>query len=140
MNLIKKAEEHARYWHGSQMYGSVSFVDGHLIPVSTLAGTMSGGNPILIAIGWLHDILEDTLCSHREIRETFGHRIYTAVVDMTRNEDEDYKTYMGNTDSALVKFAESACNFASSVQDGSPDWRRIAKYARDIAMLEKFIR
>lgn len=148
MNLIPKAQEYAKKWHvmsdGSpQMYGGETYYEGHLERVASLVEAM-GGDSQTIAVAYLHDILEDTLCPPVEILTVFGGRIYDAVVALTKIEDVDYKWYMlmlqNNRTAIIVKFADSSVNFATSVMDEDPDrWRRIKKYAHNIRVLEPLL-
>jgi (p)ppGpp synthase/HD superfamily hydrolase len=56
----------------------------HLAEVANLlAMTTSGNDAELVAAGWLHDSIEDTPTTERELAEAFGKRVAALVVEVT---------------------------------------------------------
>jgi (p)ppGpp synthase/HD superfamily hydrolase len=139
MELTNKAKAYATKWHGLQMYGDETYVDGHLAKVAALVEAM-GGDHQTIATAWLHDILEDTHCPQEDILEGFGQKIYDAVIALTKSENDDYHWYLHrlkeNKIARLVKYADASVNYAKSVSAMDEDtWRRILKYGDVIRQL-----
>lgn len=64
------ALEFATDRHGSQMYGELPYMTGHLVYVAVLV--KSAGYPELEDAAWLHDIVEDTVTTLQEVEERFG--------------------------------------------------------------------
>ena len=56
----------------------------HLAEVANLLSTATeGADAELVAAGWLHDSIEDTETTHRELAEKFGERVAALVVEVT---------------------------------------------------------
>src|SRR6266478_7815263 len=56
----------------------------HLAEVANLlAAASDGADAELVAAGWLHDTIEDTETTHRELAEKFGERVAALVVEVT---------------------------------------------------------
>lgn len=74
------------------------------------------GEPELMAIGYLHDLIEDTDVTEQEVRIRFGDRVADAVVALTRLGDESWNHYMrkvhGNPDAVRVKIVDIKDNLA----------------------------
>lgn len=147
MHLLPKAESMSRAWHLGQTYGTLPFFEGHIVPVVTLLETL-GADSQQLAIGYLHDVVEDTFTPLSEIREHFGSRIADGVDAMTIRDEETYLEYMSrlimNPDARLVKFCDSLCNLWATVNSTGLDEpktsvRRIRKYSNNIAMLQRYL-
>ena len=56
----------------------------HLAEVANLlSAATDGADAELVAAGWLHDTIEDTETTHRELAEKFGERVAAFVVEVT---------------------------------------------------------
>ena len=79
---------------------------------------------ILIVLGWLHDIIEDTDITLEEIELLFGEEISNRLDALTRRDSEDYYQYgdrlIANGDKIvyLVKYADLRDNL-SKIGDGA---------------------
>ncbi|HSN23106.1 MAG TPA: hypothetical protein VLS45_02875 [Methylomicrobium sp.] len=97
----------------------MSYYDGHLVPVDNYLQSI-GAYDLERAAGYLHDILEDTLFPP-EALELFPYKVHTAVLLLTRREDQTYREYMdgimGSRTAMLVKWADSSANLAASLVD-----------------------
>lgn len=65
--LVKKARAFALEAHGDQMYGTKPY-EYHLQRVADLCSPMG---PQYVALAWLHDVVEDTAASFRDVEEAF---------------------------------------------------------------------
>lgn len=74
----------------------------------------AGADDVIIAIAWLHDVVEDTSATLEEIRERFGDRIGDAVDAITHRPHEprtDYYERVGaNRDALIVKMSDGRDN------------------------------
>lgn len=73
-------------------------------------------DPVLMAIAYLHDVLEDTSVTEEQLRQLFTSRIVDAVVALTRLKGESWNAYMrkveANPDAIRVKIADIEDNLA----------------------------
>ena len=88
--MVSKAVEIAARGHGQQQDWAKQAYVLHPLRVG-----MSFDDPKLIAVGALHDVLEDTEVSEEYLRGIFPKDIVDAVVALTRLKDElDYFSYV----------------------------------------------
>lgn len=139
MGIVENACELAYKWHDGQMYGDKPYVL-HLSDVvqSLYTKHLDYRDPVLIATGWLHDIIEDTLISPEEIAEQCGMEVYEAVVALTKWSDvETYEEYIQkvkrNPIALEVKIADTLANLTASVMNGEKG--RVMKYSRQMQLL-----
>lgn len=102
-------------------------------------------DPELVAIGWLHDVIEDTDTPIAEIEEQFGKRVRDGVEAMTNREEDDYfDDYMprvlASDDARRVKIADVSHNWGKAhlLRASDPD-KALAlndKYRRALLMLD----
>ena len=75
------AQEFAVRAHGDQRYGERPY-RVHLAAVAEIVEDLRGaGDPVLSAVAWLHDVLEDTPVEADELRSRFG-EVVTVAVDL----------------------------------------------------------
>src|SRR3989344_3865852 len=75
--------EFAKERHGSQMYGELSYVEGHLAKVVAKLQKSGFTSAEMKAAGWLHDVVEDTETPIEEIEARFGKKIAELVWAVT---------------------------------------------------------
>lgn len=148
MRLITKAVAYARNWHSGQEYGDETYFDGHLAKVANVVAGL-GGSDKLVAVAYLHDILEDTKIPYAELVDTFGIGIASVVLELTRKAEEDYADYfsrvVSSPEARVVKLADSLVNLSKTTQElteGNATVKtqeRIARYSGNIAILSKSI-
>ena len=134
-----KAMQMALGAHQGQMYGHHSY-DYHLnsvvIKCNELYGNCDSAEN-LIAVAWLHDILEDTDVSAAALSFKFESGIVNAVVSVSKIKGENYSKYIdrvkGNRLSLKVKIADTLCNLEESIK--IQDQRRIKKYTKQLQLL-----
>lgn len=125
------AEALAEVQHYGQCYGTHPYTY-HLREVVSLCSS-----PEARIVAWLHDILEDTDMKYDTILDLFGVHIADAVLDLTKQEWEDYDDYIkmvkDNPLAHIVKIVDTKCNLWQSEHIG--DERRIKKYTKQLELL-----
>ena len=113
----KEIREYVIKAHGDQKYGSKPYIY-HLDGV--VERLKLKGHSELIALGYLHDVIEDTDISYGELRTKFGHEVADSVLLLTHIKDESYFDYImriwGSGDEAamLVKITDLEFNIEES--------------------------
>lgn len=131
--LIKRARQLAFSYHKNQKYGLHPY-SYHLDSVVKLVKLYSYMIPEdlkedAICIAYLHDILEDTLCTQDEILRALNPRILLIVKLLTKNESdlEKYFNKIALDDLAIfIKLCDRYSNILESIRDGNH--RKLAKY------------
>ena len=83
-NVIQKAIEFAKQAHRNQTskYSDVSYFDNHLVRVAAKVAEVTD-NSEMIAAAYLHDTVEDTETTFKDILDNFGKRIHDLVYGLT---------------------------------------------------------
>ncbi len=84
-NLLKGAFEYAKEAHGTQLRKSGELFFSHPLEVANILATLEMDCQS-IAAGLLHDVIEDTEHSQREIKEKFGEDVAMLVEGVTKLE------------------------------------------------------
>lgn len=131
-----EAASKAYFWHKGQMYGNRPYFSAHLVEVAKMVERM-GGDDRAIAVAYLHDILEDTDCTEKELFDAFGAQILMAVQYLTKEEGFDYDEYIQEIReiplARIVKIADTLCNLTQNTIEGNV--KRIKKYTRQLQLL-----
>lgn len=146
VGLVVRAEKFATEKHKGQKYGEHDYVchlEGvvHRVILRNAKDiTEGGGNPmlaILIAIAWLHDVMEDCGVTYKELVDNFGVCIADAVLRLTKHKGVDYNTYMvACCESALareVKICDTLANLNESFNTHNE--KGMKKYPTQLAIL-----
>jgi guanosine-3',5'-bis(diphosphate) 3'-pyrophosphohydrolase len=84
--LVSEAAEFAARRHtglARKGRGNEPYIN-HLAEVANLLATATGGrDPELIAVGWLHDTIEDTATTQEELARKFSERVANLVAEVT---------------------------------------------------------
>jgi guanosine-3',5'-bis(diphosphate) 3'-pyrophosphohydrolase len=84
--LVSEAAELAAHRHNGMARkgrGSEPYIN-HLAEVANLLATATGGRDAeLIAVGWLHDTIEDTATTQEELAQRFNERVANLVAEVT---------------------------------------------------------
>lgn len=131
--LIKEARELAFSYHADQKYGSRPY-SYHLQKVVNIARFYSSLIPKeaiedVICAAYLHDILEDTLCTQDEILRSLNPRILLIVKLLTKNSSnlEEYFNQVAQDDLAIfVKLCDRYANVLACIYYGED--QKLAKY------------
>lgn len=139
-SIVEKAKEFAIEKHKGQMYGKHPY-SFHLSGVAKLAGIRDRfpeHRAEVLASCWLHDTMEDTPTTGKELLDIFGPRIAHVVWLLTKT-GEPYEDYMlGILSSPIVievKKCDTMFNLGSSFKEGNQ--KRIAKYIKQLDILER---
>lgn len=138
--LTSKARLFAVEKHKGQKYGDNDYVH-HLQGVVRNVVKRNADNPllaILIAIAWLHDVLEDCDVTLQELINEFGVCIAFSVQDLSKTKGQDYKEYMLQCcKTALareVKICDTLFNLNESFFSGNV--KGMNKYPTQLAILQ----
>jgi (p)ppGpp synthase/HD superfamily hydrolase len=115
--MIKKAIEFVREKHKNQLDDNgENYVDAHLVPVSLILNILNPNDSNLTIAGLLHDTLEDTNTTYKELKETFNKDIADLVLEMTHKGKKDEKGfYFPNLKSdraIIIKLIDRASNIS----------------------------
>lgn len=118
-DLVQRAMQLASFAHRHQKYGERPYVT-HLADVVARVKTITQ-DPEIIAAAWLHDIIEDTQTTYRDIERQFGTNVAKMVWAVT-GVGQDRAAKMANAiekiaqtpGSELVKSADRLSNATAS--------------------------
>lgn len=137
--LMRKAERFAEKAHLGQKYGEHDYIY-HLRGVVRLVEARMKGDPMLstyVAVAWLHDVLEDTKTTFKELVDAFGLAIATAVLAITKNDELSYEAYMvnccENAIAHIVKICDTLFNLNESFN--TLNKKGMYKYPTQLAIL-----
>jgi len=127
LRLVSEAADLAARRHTGQQRkgrGNEPYVN-HLAEVADLLSIATDGTDAeLVAAGWLHDTIEDTETTHRELAEKFGERVAALVVevtdDMTLPKDERRRRQVveaptKSPGAKLIKIADKISNIRARI-------------------------
>lgn len=137
--LTSKAKRFALERHDDQKYGDKPY-GYHLEGVVKLVEARMKDDPMLstyVAATWLHDVLEDTDTTYKDLVDTFGVCIAEVVRRLTKIKGEGYETYMRkvleSTVAREIKICDTLFNLTESFKDGNQ--KGIQKYPRQLDIL-----
>ena len=119
---IKEAEAFAISAHGAQKYGESPY-EIHLLHVlSVLTQEGYAGDDVLVAAGWLHDVVEDTAVTSADIESKFGSKVSDIVARVsdelgsTRKERKltTYPKIKGHREATIIKLCDRIANVEAS--------------------------
>jgi (p)ppGpp synthase/HD superfamily hydrolase len=138
-DLEKRAEAFATERHKGQMYGDKEYVY-HLRQVVENVLRRNQGHPLLstlVAIAWLHDVLEDTDTEYRELEREFGTAVAFCVSRLSKHPDITYQDYMelivATALAREVKICDTMANMVESIKSGNT--KGLLKYPRQLTIL-----
>lgn len=119
---VKVAHILAAESHKGQLYGEEDYYLYHLCGVLNKYKVMYPRHtPCEEVAVLLHDIVEDTSATLKDVEEIFGNKVAGIVDSMTRRSDESYNHYivrlMRNPSAVKVKKADSSFNLEQSIKD-----------------------
>jgi (p)ppGpp synthase/HD superfamily hydrolase len=100
MDIIEKAKAFAKLKHGKdkrKFTGELYYTHPFAVVERLKAFDKYETNEIILAAAYLHDTLEDTNTSFRELKNTFNEEIANLVLELTSNKEE-YKDDENKTD------------------------------------------
>jgi (p)ppGpp synthase/HD superfamily hydrolase len=127
LRLVSEAADLAARRHSGMQRkgrGNEPYIN-HLAEVANLLSIATeGADAELVAAGWLHDTIEDTETTHRELAEKFGERVAALVVevtdDMTLPKDERRRRQVveapkKSPGAKLIKMADKISNIRARI-------------------------
>lgn len=143
ISFAKKALEIAIKYHEGQVdLGGRPYIN-HLITVGEFVKKSTNSSiDEVVAVAYLHDILEDTSCTENDLYRLFPKKIVEAVIDLTRKGNETYHDYLErlkpNELARIVKLADLNNNQdISRISNPSKrDFERRNKYLNAINFLK----
>ena len=113
----------AKAAHAGQKYNGRPY-SYHLNLVAREARKFTDSEKLIIAC-WLHDVLEDTDVSYKELKDSFGHNVseivYCVTDELGRNRKErKEKTYpkiFANPDAGFVKICDRIANMRECIKN-----------------------
>lgn len=120
-NDMLNARAFAEEAHGDQKYNNLPYTEEHLDKVVDEILNFTS-DPVYIAVGYLHDVLEDTNLEYDDVADQFGFTIADAVFDLTDGDGETrferqlftYARCRDNAISRLVKLCDRTVNMRAS--------------------------
>ena len=113
--MIKKAQGFAKNKHSSQLDDSGKPYFTHLEQVVSILKQVTDDEDIICA-AYLHDTLEDTETTVKELVTKFGERIANLVCEMTHAGKKDEHGYyfplLKSREAILIKFADRLSNLS----------------------------
>jgi (p)ppGpp synthase/HD superfamily hydrolase len=91
MSIADRAKEFAIKAHADQKYGDSLPYQKHLKDVVNCLEEFNFWQPDIQAVGWLHDVVEDTLITIADIRENFNPYISQLVYAVTNEQGKNRK-------------------------------------------------
>lgn len=139
LDLEKRAEAFATEKHKGQKYGDKEYTY-HLRQVVENVNKRNQVHPLLstlVAIAWLHDVLEDTDVEYRELEREFGTAVAFCVARLSKHPELSYQEYMELIVAAAlareVKICDTMANMVESIKSGNA--KGLVKYPRQLTIL-----
>lgn len=132
-----RAKDFASVAHAGQTYEEEMPYDRHLQAVVDTLTLFGVNNPVYLCAGYLHDVLEDTRKSYKDVKERFGEEVaelvYAVTNELGRNRKEKAaKTYpkIRSTPGAVVlKLADRIANVQHGLVSGGKTEMYQAEFA-----------
>ena len=123
-----RARDLARRVHEGQEYGGGNFFENHLSRVVATLERYGETDPVLKAVAWLHDAVEDTALTVEELRAELGDEIATLVWRLTdeqggsraQRQTATHGKIREDARAVRVKLADRIANVESARERGSP--------------------
>ena len=139
MDVVHKAQVYAMAAHASvkqlRKYTNEPYIV-HPAEVASIVASVPGSTPDMVAAAWLHDVVEDTGCTHTDIHMAFGADIAALVgwlTDVSKPEDGNRKTRkaidrehtaQAPAEAQTIKLADLISN-SKSIMQHDPEFARV---------------
>ena len=139
--LIHYAKLLARQAHYGQLYGDKDYFTYHVEGVVSSIQKVTS-DPVLIIVGLLHDVVEDSIITIEYIKHYFGSEISSAVDAITKRDNETRDDYLircrENSIACFVKLHDATFNLVESKKENNT--KRIEYYNHTIQLLNNDLR
>lgn len=137
--LEAKAKRFALKAHGDQKYGDHPYAY-HLGQVVENVRLRMKDDPMLsiyLAVAWLHDTLEDTNVTFKELHDEFGLCVAAAVLALTKVDELSYEQYMVNCCENAIAREVKTCDTMANLNESFRSLRKkgMYKYPTQLAIL-----
>ena len=129
MDLVKVLDLTRRGHRGQKRKDSgVDYIE-HPLTVVTLLGRW-GVSDELLAIAYMHDLLEDTSVSINEIREVSNERVLNSVIELSKDSGISKEQYIrelainGHYTSIIVKMFDRIANTRDFIEAGKVEYAK----------------
>lgn len=114
--LIKKARDFAIKKHNGQKDDSgKDYFEAHIEVVAEIISIVTE-DAYIISAAYLHDVLEDTNTTFRELKSEFGEKITNLVLEVTQEGQKDSHGYyfprLKSKEGIMIKFADRLSNIS----------------------------
>ena len=114
--LIKKARDFAIKKHNGQKDDSgKDYFEAHIEVVAEIISIVTE-DAYIISAAYLHDVLEDTNTTFRELKSEFGEKITNLVLEVTQEGQKDSHGYyfprLKSKEGIMMKFADRLSNIS----------------------------
>lgn len=140
-DVVNKAAWFAEKMHKGQLYDGQDYFLKHLKGVvAVMTDELGVTDPETIAIGYLHDVVEDTEVPISVIEKLFGKVVADGVGLMT-NHSSSYDVYVkaikdsGNEKAITIKLADATFNYRSCLIAGGEWLKHAPRYLSVIELL-----
>lgn len=135
MDALYQAKSFATFHHvfeRKQLYGALPYTH-HLAAVEAVLRSYGETRLVMRTAAWLHDVVEDTDVSVRDIEEGFGEEVARLVAAVTSERGENRKvrnalTYpkirAAGPDAIRLKLADRIANVSYGLENGRADMYR----------------
>lgn len=136
MVVVQAARLIARLAHkGQKRRGGGDYFEEHVLEVAKRVGNLPIYDPQVVAVAYLHDVVEDTDVTISELYEAgFPRRVVKAVEAITKGPDENYEDFIDrvkkNAIAKLVKYHDMTQNL-----EDDPTPKQIVKYTKALKIL-----
>lgn len=126
--------------HGQFRWDGVTHYIEHPKRVVKLLDSWKVANEHILVAGYLHDVLEDTKTTRKDIIDNFGLFVADLVTELTRPKDADYLEHCKKMSklSALIKLADIFDNLTDT--DSRKSARFLQKRLDAICILKEKVR
>ena len=135
LTLVRRAYEVAESAHAGQMRDEGTPYIVHPLRVAvSLADELGIYSPTLIASALMHDVIEDSPLTRKDIDEMFGHEIAEIVLLLTKFDDVSLPAYLAAIEAArrtgapIVKLCDRVDNLRFLAH--SPNYEKKRRYIR----------
>ena len=116
VKAVVKAREFARAKHNKQLDDmGKSYFDAHIEQVVRVLQQVTN-DEVMLAVGYLHDTIEDTDTTYQELLSEFGKDIANLVMELTHDGQKDNKGYyfprLVSKRAIVIKFADRISNLS----------------------------
>lgn len=114
-NILRQALQFATIKHKGQTYNGQPYIIHPIATVGVLA-SVCPQDEALLAAGYLHDTLEDTKTTYKELKKAFNQDIADLVLEVTKDKDKNFPNL--KTDRGLMlKVADRMANVSSATNN-----------------------